>query len=79
MVRVISISDEVYMELSAIKNGRSFTEVIKSLVEGKEKKVQRRGDIANLEKFFGIISKKDGDAWQKEVLERRRASMPREF
>lgn len=38
MVRVISISDEVYFELSKIKNGMSFTELIKTLIEGCENK-----------------------------------------
>lgn len=32
MVRVISISDEVYAELSRMKNGRSFTELLKALI-----------------------------------------------
>ncbi len=32
MVRVISISDEVYAELSRMKNGKSFTELLKALI-----------------------------------------------
>jgi predicted CopG family antitoxin len=28
MVRVISISDEVYLELSKMKDGKSFTELL---------------------------------------------------
>ena len=32
MVRVISISDEVYEELSRIKNGKSFTELLKTML-----------------------------------------------
>jgi predicted CopG family antitoxin len=32
MVKIISISDEVYADLSRIKNGKSFTELLKTLV-----------------------------------------------
>ena len=32
MVRIISISDEVYEELSRIKNGKSFTELLKTML-----------------------------------------------
>jgi predicted CopG family antitoxin len=44
LVRVISISDEVYFELSRIKNGASFTQLLKTLlsehtVKGDAKKI----------------------------------------
>jgi predicted CopG family antitoxin len=32
MVKIISISDEVYQDLSRMKNGKSFTELLKTLV-----------------------------------------------
>jgi predicted CopG family antitoxin len=32
MVKIISISDEVYDELSKMKNGRSFTGLLKDLI-----------------------------------------------
>ena len=32
MVRVISISDEVYADLSRMKDGKSFTELLKTLI-----------------------------------------------
>jgi len=32
LVRVISISDEVYFELSRIKNGLSFTQLLKTIL-----------------------------------------------
>jgi predicted CopG family antitoxin len=32
MVKIISISDEVYEELSRMKNGKSFTELFKVLI-----------------------------------------------
>jgi predicted CopG family antitoxin len=58
VVRIISISDEVYMQLSSIKQGRSFTMVIKSLLAERQSK---KGDIKELEKFFGIITKEEAD------------------
>jgi predicted CopG family antitoxin len=38
MTKVISISDEAYEELSRMKNGSSFTEVILELSKEKKKK-----------------------------------------
>ncbi|MCW4003799.1 MAG: antitoxin VapB family protein [Candidatus Bathyarchaeota archaeon] len=32
MVKIISISDEVYEDLSRMKNGKSFTELLKTLI-----------------------------------------------
>jgi predicted CopG family antitoxin len=32
MVKIISISDEVYADLSRMKNGKSFTELLKTLI-----------------------------------------------
>jgi predicted CopG family antitoxin len=46
MVKVISLSEEAYNKLKAIKFERSFSEVVVDLVERKKKK--------DLSKFFGI-------------------------
>ena len=48
MVRVISISDEVYFELSRIKNGMSFTELLKTLIE----KCEHKGDPQRILDFL---------------------------
>jgi predicted CopG family antitoxin len=32
MVKIISISDEVYNDLTRLKNGKSFTELLKTLI-----------------------------------------------
>lgn len=32
MVKIISISDEVYNDLTRMKNGKSFTELLKTLI-----------------------------------------------
>jgi len=48
MVRVISISDEVYAELSRMKNGKSFTELLKTLISECDKK----GDPKSILEFL---------------------------
>jgi len=48
VVRVISISDEVYFELSRMKNGKSFTELLKTLIE----QCQNKGDSKRLLDFL---------------------------
>jgi predicted CopG family antitoxin len=48
MVRVISISDEVYSELSRMKEGKSFTELIKTLVS----ECTKKGDAKSILLFL---------------------------
>lgn len=48
MVRVISISDEVYEELSRRKNGKSFTELIKTMLS----ECAGKGDPKNILSFL---------------------------
>lgn len=48
MVRVISISDEVYFELSRIKDGKSFTQLLKTLIE----KCENKGDPQRILEFL---------------------------
>jgi len=48
MVRVISISDEVYLELSRMKNGKSFTQLLKTLIS----ECQNKGDPKSIANFL---------------------------
>jgi predicted CopG family antitoxin len=48
MVRVISISDEVYFDLSRMKDGKSFTQLLKALIE----KCENRGDPQRILDFI---------------------------
>ena len=48
MVRVISISDEVYFELSRMKDGKSFTQLLKTLIE----KCESKGDPQRILDFL---------------------------
>ncbi|MCL5440386.1 MAG: antitoxin [Candidatus Marsarchaeota archaeon] len=68
MSRVIVVSETVYNELQKIKNRESFSKTIEALIKCKGKK----GDIAKLEEFFGILNKKEGVSWKGEVNRSRR-------
>jgi predicted CopG family antitoxin len=63
MSKVIAVSDTVYSELQKMKNGYSFSKMIESLIQNKK----RKGDISELEQFFGILNKKDAKEWLNEV------------
>lgn len=68
MVRVISISDEAYADLSRIKAGRSFTEVIIALVS----KRTTAGNFDEVMKFFGALNDKDAASIRKTSKEFRK-------
>ncbi len=78
MVRVISISDEVYAELSQRKNGKSFTVLIKTLLDECPKKGDPKTILAFL-KASGPIDEESA----KNILEAsekgRKRTMPRKF
>lgn len=48
MVKVISISDEVYADLSRMKNGKSFTELLKTLLS----ECNNKGDAKSILSFL---------------------------
>lgn len=71
MVKVISVSDEVYAMLTRFKGSRSFSEVIKNAMEGGKK-----GDIRQ---FFGALKdKKRAVEWKKEIYTAREKGWPEE-
>lgn len=49
MVKIISISDEVYEDLSRMKNGKSFTELLKTLIT----ECTNKGDPKSILTFLG--------------------------
>ena len=69
MSKVIVVSDIVYSELQKMKKDTSFSKMIEALIQG----TRSRGDIGQLERFFGVLSKKDAAAWKKEVSQGRRS------
>jgi len=58
MVKVISLSNESYARLKAIKNGKSFSEVVVELVE------YRKKEKKDIMKFAGIF-KENSEEWGK--------------
>ena len=78
MVRVISISDEVYFELSRMKNGKSFTELIKSLIDQCEDKGNPRKILEFLD-THEALSDESADRIMAEVEKGRKRSLPRKF
>ncbi len=52
MSKQISVSDEVYRELTEIKGEKSYSEVISGALNMRKEK---KGDIETLRKFFGIL------------------------
>jgi predicted CopG family antitoxin len=76
MVKVISLSDEAYARLKALKHGeRSFSEVVVELVEERKKK---KGSIMRLAGVFADRT----DEWEhikKKIYEDRKKFKLREF
>ena len=56
MVKVISLSNEAYEKLKALKSGKSFSEVVIELVGNKRRK--------NIMELFGVWAE-DADEWNK--------------
>jgi predicted CopG family antitoxin len=78
MVRVISISDEVYFELSKMKNGKSFTQLLKSLIDQCESK----GDPKKILEFLDTheaLSEESAQRLTTEIEEGRKRAVPRKF
>ncbi len=76
MSKLIAVSEEVYDELSEIKDGKSFTETIKGLLE---EKIKKRGTLKEVAKLAGIMDRKDVEKLRKASKEFRRNFKAREF
>ena len=59
MTKIISISDKAYNELSSLKNGFSFSQVILLLTRMKKKE-----SIMN---FAGLLNEDEGEKIKKEI------------
>ena len=78
MVRVISISDEVYSELSKMKNGRSFSVLLKDMIELCESK----GDPKKILEFLKNhepISEESAERMKREIEEGRKRATQRKI
>ena len=75
---MISISDEVYLELSKIKNGKSFTELLKEMIN----QCENKGDGKKILEFIKShepISEEEAERINKEIAEGRKRTVPRKF
>ena len=78
LVRVISISDEVYFELSRMKNGKSFTELLKAMIE----RCENKGDPEKILEFLNLhepLSEEDAQEIITQVEEGRKRAVQRKF
>lgn len=71
MTKVISISDEAYNELSKMKNGMSFSEVIITITKEKKR--------SNIMKFAGKWDNNEALKIKKELMDERRKAKFRRF
>ena len=73
MVKIISISDDTYTELTKRKAGRSFSETIKELLRRENVK----GDPKIVSRFWGTFKDVDTISLKKEIDEGRSRSSQR--
>jgi len=76
MVRVISISDEVYFDLSRMKDGKSFTQLLKALIE----KCENKGDPQRILDFIDTheaLSEESAEKITAELDESRKRAVQR--
>ena len=75
---MISISDEVYFELSRMKNGKSFTQLLKTLIE----QCENKGDPAKILEFLNThepISEEEAKKMTVEIEEGRKRAVTRKI
>ncbi|EQD40804.1 hypothetical protein B1A_16315 [mine drainage metagenome] len=73
MVKVISIQDDVYEELSKRKDNKSFSSVIRELLRESNKNLT----IRDLVKGDAILSGEEADKMKQEILDARKRSKSR--
>ncbi len=66
-MKTVMLSDEAYKKLASIKGSKSFTELVSELVD-KVKGVK----LADIDKFFGIISSDEAQSLQMNAAKIRR-------
>jgi len=69
MVKVISISDDVYEKLKKLKGDKSFSEVLMEMLNNE------RGNPEILQKYFGILSEEEAKKIEDESNNSRHTSI----
>ena len=75
MVKVISIQDDVYTELSRHKDNKSFSQVIRELIKASKTETS----IGDLSRFYGILRDEDAEKIDLEIKEGRKKAVSREL
>jgi len=71
MVKVISITDDVYEKLKELKGNKSFSEVLKEMLSNE------KGNPDILKKYFGILSEEEAKELEEESNNSRHISIQR--
>ncbi len=75
MVKIISIQDDVYAELTKRKDKKSFSQVIRELISESRKETT----VNDLNRYWALISSDEGKVLEQDVIEGRKRAMPREI
>ena len=66
-MKTIMIRDDVYKKLNEIKGNKSFSDIIKELIEESLSLRKKK-----LKKYFGILSEEEAEELEKEIKEMRK-------
>jgi len=77
MTKIISLTNAVYEKLKMMKKGRSFSQEIDQLIESVAS--SKMGNMDELFKYAGIVSKEEGAALQKQIAKDRKNAKSRFF
>ncbi|MHB8395775.1 MAG: antitoxin VapB family protein [Thermoplasmataceae archaeon] len=75
MVKVISIQDDVYAELTKRKDKKSFSQVIRELIS----ESKRETTVNDLDRYWALISSDEGKVLERDVIEGRKRAKNREI
>ena len=75
MVKVISIQDDVYAELTKRKDKKSFSQVIRELIS----ESKRETTVNDLDRYWALISSDEGKVLERDVIEGRKRAKTREI
>ena len=64
--KLIAVTDDVYNQLSKMKGGRSFSEVLKALMAEEKKR-------KSIEPLFGVLKGENVDEWKAQIEKDRKS------
>ncbi len=75
MVKIISIQDDVYTELTKRKDKKSFSQVIRELIS----ETKRETTVKDLNRYWALISSEEGKMLENNVIEGRMRAKSRKI